>query len=249
MAIATTHLHFINKEYSKNPQLFSDFDMSQIYFGTTLADIYFAKLFGDKKTSFGFKLHVGSFGMFFAKRLFAEARTKKERSFALGFMSHMILDKYIHGYLFKHGLFHVGEHIVLEFFLAAALSPEKNKLTTKRLPASYFKGTLKKYYPNDYFKYKRELGVGILKLLIYKFSSETIMRYTVITKYIPSIPEQKKFFDYLLKKCYRMSFKPYGYKIDDIVYPSQNTRKKHTANMVKEYRLAEKEFHAFLKNI
>ena len=49
MAIAATHIHFIKKEYSKNPHLFSDFNMSQVYFGAVLADIYFAKLFGEKK--------------------------------------------------------------------------------------------------------------------------------------------------------------------------------------------------------
>jgi len=248
MAIASTHIHFVKKEYIKNPRLFSDFDMSQVYFGAVLADIYFAKLFGEKKTSFGFRIHVGHFGMSLAKKLYSTAIDKNEASFALGFISHIILDKYIHGYLFKHNLFDVGEHIVLELFLAAEVSPERNYLIIKKFPSHFFLGTIKKYYPNDYKKYKRELRVNVLKLLLYKLSADVLVRYTLTSKYLPKSPEHNHFFDYILKRCYQASFKPYKYKINDLIYPHQSLKEKHTHKMIKEYHKAEKEFHDFMKN-
>jgi len=249
MATQATHIHFVKEEYYKHPNLFKKIDLPHAYFGSILADVYYVKLFGRKKANFGVALHTNDFGLAVAKKLFEEAHNVRERSFAIGFVSHFILDKHIHGHLLKIGMFNRIEHMVLEFFLEAEVSRERNNMKIRRYPKALFQRTLKRDFPKTYKKYKDELHVYFPKLIMYKFANDVVFRYMLTSKYLHSHPEKNYFIDLLLKICYYLPLKAYDYRINTLIYPSHHLKERYLDELTKKYYLAQSEFHDFLKSI
>lgn len=249
MATQATHIHFVKEEYYKHPTLFNKIDLSHAYFGSILADIYYVKLYGRKKANFGVALHTNNFGLKLAKKLFDDAHNYKERSFALGFASHFILDKYIHGYLIDIGMFNRVEHMTLEFFLEAEVAREKNEMVIKRYPKALFKRTLKKDFPQVYNKYKKELHVYFPKLMLYKFANDVVFRYMLTSKYLHRYPKKNIFLDFFLKVCYYAPLKSYDYRINTLIYPHYYLKERYLSEMLKMYALAQKEFHEFMLHL
>ena len=249
MATQATHIHFVKEEYYKHPNLFARVDLPHAYFGSILADVYYVKLYGRKKANFGVALHTKDFGLYLAKKLFIEANNNKERSFAIGFLSHFILDKYVHGYLMEVGMFSRVEHMAIEFFLEAEVARERNNMKIRRYPKALFKRTLKKDYPEVYKIYKDELHVYFPKLIMYKFANDVLFRYMLTSKYLHSHPQKNIFLDLFLRVCYYFPLKAYDYRINTLIYPSHHLKEKYLGELKKRYHLAQIEFHEFMKDL
>ena len=249
MATQATHIHFVKEEYYKHPNLFNKIDLPQAYFGSILADVYYVKLYGRKKANFGVALHTKDFGLELGKKLFDEAHNYKERSFALGFASHFILDKYVHGYLMEINKFNCVEHISLEFYLEAEVAREKNNMVIRKYPKALFKRVLKRDYPKVYTKYKNELHVYFPKLIAYKIANDVIFRYMLTSKYFHTHPKKNFFIDLVLKACYYFPLKSYDYRINTLIYPHYYLKEKYLDEMLKRYTLAQKEFHEFMLHL
>jgi hypothetical protein len=73
-----------------------------------------------------------------------KAKTREEISFAIGFLSHVILDKEVHTYIEKE--LDSNEHLLLEFFVDSRYAYEKYPLG--KFQRSLFNKTIKKKHNN-----------------------------------------------------------------------------------------------------
>lgn len=156
-----THLNFIEEEYNSNPRL-KNLNLELLKLGSIIPDIdYFVPK--RKIKAFHFMHYNYELGVAFGKEMLNLAKTRDEVSFAIGFLSHVILDKEVHMYLEKETS--PEEHFVIESYIDA-----------RHLYYTFPKGVFQK----DLFSrlinlkhknYKSDVrGVNWFHLLFYKFA-------------------------------------------------------------------------------
>ncbi len=137
-----THLNFIDEEISNNPNV-RKLDSSCLKFGSIIPDIdYFVHK--KKIKIFHFMHYNYDLGITFAKDLLREAKTREEVSFAIGFLSHVILDKEVHSYL--ETTVDTSEHLHLEYIIDSRYAYER--FPKASFPKDLFKRTITKKYNN-----------------------------------------------------------------------------------------------------
>ncbi len=189
-----THLNFIDEEINKNKDL-KKLNSSILKFGSIIPDIdYFVRK--KKVKIFHFMHHNYDLGIGFAKDLLREAKTRDEVSFAIGFLSHTILDKEVHSYLETN--VDTSEHLQLEYIIDARYAYER--FPKAKFPRDLFRRTITnkhKNYVSD-IKHINCMHIQEYRLAFFFYKSLIISNFikarsTWYYNLLSIIPENKKF--------------------------------------------------------
>jgi hypothetical protein len=247
MATQQNHISFIKEIYLENKKYFKNIDLKHLYYGSVYPDIFYVNLFPNKNNLSWYlhSLYDLNFGINFGKQLLKNAVNKKERSFAIGFISHFILDKHIHGYLMKNKLYDKVEHVVLEFYLQAKTSVE-DKVVVAKQQNTLIKRVIEKYYFKDKIKYKLKYKTTKFRRFIFRLACNVLFKKTIFTSYLH---DSKRSFlkDVLLGGLYYLPFKAHNYKVKSVLYPNYEVKQKYLYDLLEEYVLAKYEFIRLLK--
>jgi len=242
----TAHISVIKSIYYKNNLNKKKINLEYLCYGAMFPDFYYfvpikSKLILGKNLSnfWHDDNDNGKTGINFSKHLISFAKTKEELSFAYGFLSHFILDKYVHTYLRKHNCLKTIEHLVIEHFLDLNY---KTKIPTLKYPKQLFKKVFKEKYPLNYYQFKLQLDINHYKKWLYKMYN-LILRWIVRKKYKNEKNTQKiMFWDLALRLGYAQPLKKNGFKhIKKLIYPDYNLKKEHIPNLKIEIEKAKKE--------
>jgi len=169
-----THINFITQEAKANPKL-KDLDLELMKLGSIIPDIiYYVP--GLKIKIFSNMHHNYDLAITFGKALLKNSKTKKEISFSIGFLSHVILDKEVHTYLKHTKNINWGGHFVNELsidsnyldFLFPRASFQK-KLFTKTLNSKFKNYSSDKNKIKIYHIWMYHIAYSALKHFIIKY--------------------------------------------------------------------------------
>jgi len=189
-----THLNFADEEINENSNL-KKLDLAAIKFGAIIPDIdYFVSK--KKIKIFHFMHHNYDLGIIFAKDLLKEAKTREEVSFAIGFLSHVILDKEVHSYL--ETTVDMSEHLHIEYTIDSRYAYEK--FPKSKFPKDLFKRTIAKKH-NNYIKdikHITKFHISQYKLAFLFYKSLIISKFIKARakwyhNLLSIVPENKKF--------------------------------------------------------
>ncbi len=247
MATQQNHISFIKEIYLENKKYFKDINVEQLYYGSVYPDIFYVNIF-PKKDNLSWYLHSLydlNFGIVFGKQLLKNAVNKKERSFAIGFISHFILDKYIHGYLKKYKLYDKVEHVILEFYLQAKTSVQEKVIVAKQ-QNTLIDRVIEKYYLKDKYKYHLKYKTTKFRRFVFKLACNVLFKKTVFSSYMHD--SKRNFFkNIILGGLYYLPFRAHNYKVKKVLYPTYEINKKHIYNLLEEYVQAKYEFVRLMK--
>jgi len=168
-----THLNFVDEEINKN-SILKKLDIAEIKLGSIIPDIdYFVSK--KKIKIFHFLHHNYDLGITFAKDLLREAKTREEVSFAIGFLSHVILDKEVHSYLEKE--VDASEHFRLEYIIDSRYAYEV--FPRSIFPKDLFRRTITKKH-NNYIKdinHITPFNLWFYKIAFFFYKSLIISRF------------------------------------------------------------------------
>ena len=163
-------------------------------------------------------------GLKFAREMLKLAKTKEEKAFAYGVLSHFIVDVNVHGVIYNALKLDMGDHVVLEFYQAFENlnhEPIKKLYCCKDLLIR----TFKKLKPKDYELYLKQIEeVNSYKLFKYRIICDRFMR-KLITKRYSDKPESAllhRIVFYFVRKGYK---KTYGVDINKLFYPYRGLKK------------------------
>ena len=188
-----THLNFVDEEINKNPIL-KKLDSTAIKLGSIIPDIdYF--VYKKKVKIFHFMHHNYDLGITFAKDLLREAKTREEVSFAMGFLSHVILDKEVHSYLEK--TVDTSEHILLEYIIDSRYAYDV--FPKSIFPKDLFRRTITKKH-NNYLQdinHITSFNLWFYKIAFFFYKSLIISRFIKARakwyhNLLAIVPENKK---------------------------------------------------------
>jgi hypothetical protein len=235
MPTVLTHIGFVEKLAKKRKAFFKNLDMKYLLSGSLFPDYYGFYRIQTKLNPEFFHEIRNQKGITFGKRMYALAKTKEEKSFAIGFISHNVLDKQFHNYFYKHN-FTTKDHLMLEFYYDCKF---KNiRVSPILYPDGIMEKTLKKYYKN--IKSKKS-HVTKIKLMGYYLFLKEIQNRIVHKKYLK---KEKSYLDFLAILFYK---KPFDLK--KLLNPDKNLRNKHMKNLEKRYATAEKEMLKIISSI
>jgi len=168
-----THLNFIDEEHKSNANL-KKLDLGLMKLGSIFPDIdyYVPKR---KIKMLHFMHHNYQLGIDFSKELLNNAKTKEEVSFAIGFLSHFIIDKEVHLYLETET--NPQEHLLIEFFIDSRYAFEK--YPTGKFPKDLFRRTIITKHKN-YIKDLKKINwihLQAYKIIFYMYKSLIISRF------------------------------------------------------------------------
>jgi hypothetical protein len=236
MPTVLTHLGFIEKLKKKRPVFFKKLDLRYIESGALFPDYYgFYKIQINLSPEFYYEIRNQK-GVVFGKRMLSVSRTKAEKSFAIGFISHNILDKYFHNYFKKHNINSAEEHLSLEFFYDCKF--KNSRISPVIYPEGLIEKTLKKHYPQFHCKKSR---VTKIKLLGYYLFLKEIQSQIIHKKYVS---KEKTYLDFIASIFYK---KPINLK--KLLNPDKKIKKKHIKNLEKEFKKAEKDMLKIISTI
>ncbi len=231
----TTHLSLMKELVQEKPELFKGIDIRYFLSGAVFPDIgYFMPCI--KKKQFSIYLHRGiNSTITFAKHLMKIAKTRKEKSFALGFMSHAIIDKEVHDKLAKLKLYAVN-HLVAEYFLDAEFNKDLSFIFCK---------TSSRIIKQTMIKEKKEHLIDSAKFnlfnrLYYQLSQILIKRFA-LNRYSSKI-KKNKFVDFLVKKSFKKPLFEFKTNINEMMKPNQLIKKKSLKILLKACDNGKKEF-------
>lgn len=227
MPMARTHISFVEDlRYDKN----------YLYSGAIFPDYFsFTRIHLNRHIEF-FELLKVKEGLIFGKRLLKVAKTKKEKAFAIGFISHFLLDKHFHEYFDKQKVRTVEEHLSIEFFYDTKFK-DTVKIPFIVIPKELLQRTVQKYY----YKEKYKLKIYDFELILFALYLKTIQKEIIDNKHINP------------KRSYVDLVAPFFYKkpvnLKKIVTPDFSLKAKHMKNLEKEYKDAKKEMLSVIKSI
>jgi len=216
----TTHLSLMKELIQEKPTLFKDINIKYFLSGSVFPDIgYFIP---NKKKQFSIYLHRGlNSTITFSKHLLKVAKTNKEKSFALGFMSHGIVDKEVHEKLEKLKLYAV-DHITAEYFLDSEFNKDLSFIFCK---------TSNRIIKQTLIKEKKEhlskiASFNWFNRLYYQLSQILIKRFA-LNRYNSKKKLVKNFItDYLVKKGFKKPLFEFENDIKKMMNPNYAIRKK-----------------------
>jgi len=189
------------------------------------------------------------FGLEFGYNLLKHSKTRKDKLFSIGFISHFFLDVQIHIYFREYNL-SIEDHLSCEYYLDAEFKmPE---VTVIYFPKALILKTLKQDYP-EYYKrnYNGITNIKLKDLWMFKLSS-FLLKQLIIVKYKK---ESRSWFYNLIELLIKAGIRKYNKKhnsklktnIDKIINPDPSLRTRHMKNLKERYYKARKEFKRFLK--
>jgi len=217
MPMARTHQTFVkdlnyNKNYLYSGAIFPDyFSFTRIHLGR---HHQFFELIRNKKA------------IDFAKEMLCLSKTKEEKAFSVGFLSHIILDRYFHDYLKKNKITSIEDHLSTEFFYDTKFK-RKMDIPFIVLPKGLLERTILKHY-----KKKIKLKVYFYELMLFSLYLKTIQREIIDNKHINPKPS---YVDILALFFYK---KPVN--LNKIIMPDKKL-KRHIKNLELEFKKAKKE--------
>ena len=236
------HMTLIKELVRENPKLFSSADIKYLVQGATFPDIYYITELKSitNKPNFSKYIHEVGEDCDYAKILIQKSKNKQERLFAIGFLSHMILDRNVHGYLKKEGIYADIKHMVSEYYLETKFHSQKVPIPI--FPNVLIKDCLKLYRPKDYDVYKKRLKISIRGLLFYEFVNTFIVNKIINGRYRKENKKTKWSLLNLPFKFARLSkYKKMGYDYTQLLNPDISIKNKYLEDMYKEYQKSKKE--------
>ncbi|HOZ35427.1 MAG TPA: zinc dependent phospholipase C family protein [archaeon] len=238
MPTVLTHLGFVEILEKKRPAFFKKLDLRYLVSGSLFPDYYgFYKIQTKLNPEFFYEIRNKK-GTTFGKRMYAIARTKAEKSFAIGFISHNVLDKHFHNYFNKNGITadNPEDHLMLEFYYDCKF---KNiRVSPVLYPDGIIEETLNRYYKN--IKSKKAY-VTKIKLMGYYLFLKEIQKRIIHKKYMK---KEKSYLDLLAVLFYK---KPINLK--KLLNPNKDLKNKHIKNLEKVFAAAEKEMLKIISSI
>ncbi len=224
MATALTHLGFVKDLKKQNPKFFKNLDLNYINSGALFPDYYgFYKIQLQKKYEL-IPIIKNKNGVLFGKRMLNLSKTKEEKSFAIGFITHSILDEYFHNYFRKFNA-SIEEHLILEFFYDCKF---KNlKIPAVKYPSKMIEKTLSKYYTEIKFK---NTDISKIKLLGYYLFLKEIQTQIILKKYVA---KKNSYLDIISLFFYRGCF-----DLKKMLNPDLQLKEKHVKKLEIEYNKA-----------
>lgn len=229
MATALTHIGFVNDLKKQNPKFFKNLNLDYVYSGALFPDYYGFYQIQLKKKYELVPIIKNKNGVLFGKRMLKLSKTKEEKSFAIGFITHSILDEYFHNYFRKFNA-SIEEHLILEFFYDCKF---KNlKIPLVKYPSKIIEKTLLKYHKKFNLK---KTDITKIKLLGYYLFLKEIQTQIILKKYVA---KKKSYMDIISLFFYRGKF-----NLKKLLNPDSQLKNKHVKKLEMEYKKA------LLKNI
>jgi hypothetical protein len=238
----TTHEAVMKELMQEKPDLFRDINIKYFLSGSVFPDIgYFISSKNKKQLSIYLHSGVNS-TLNFARYLLKIAKTKKEKSFALGFMSHAIIDDRVHKELTKLEMYGL-DHISAEYFLDTKFKEEKTIVYCK-IPNKIIKQTLIKEKRKDLIKSSQ---FNIVDKIIYKLSQSIIKRF-ILNRYISKKKIKKSYIiDTLVRKTFKKPLFEFETDIQKILNPNYSIKRKSLKILLKACEKGKKDFVKILK--
>jgi hypothetical protein len=248
MAAILAHMQLVRDIVKENPKLFSKSDLRYLLQGATYPDVYYITGLRSitKKPNFSKFVHETMDEDYsFAKLVLEKAKNKPEKLFAIGFISHFILDKHIHDYINSTELGNNVKHLVSEYYLDTKF--KNQKIPTPRYPLKLIRTCVKKYYPKDYDTFKKRIKLSINSLIFYDLVNRFIIKKIVNARYRKEKYKTKLSILNVPFKIARLSkYQKLGYDYKALLNPDISIKKKHTEKMYKIYLKAKEEFIDFV---
>lgn len=242
MASILTHIALIKEIKNKYPKLFTKKDLNYLMSGSVYPDLFYFTQIKDynKYPNLSHFLHQDNNGLDFGEKLLINAKTKKEICFAIGFISHFLLDRNIHNYFHKKNIYYSIEHSICECYLDAEF--EKSKIIIPYFPKKLLKNIIKEYDKKNTKKYLSQINANKTKLLFFKLANQVInkivnQKYRVISKKKTKISIQNM----LIKIAQMFKYKKMGLNVSYVLNPDIKIKFKHLENMYREYLTTVKE--------
>ena len=176
MAAIFAHMQLVKDLVKENPKIFTKSDIKYLVHGATYPDIYYITGLRSitKKPNISKFIHETVDDDYnFGKLLLEKAKNRQERLFAIGFISHFILDKHVHNYINSHGIGKSIKHLMSEYYLETKF--KNQKVPIPRFPIKLIKACIKEYYPKDYENYKKRIKLSINSIFFYQFANRIII--------------------------------------------------------------------------
>ncbi len=241
MAGIITHLSLISESLVEQKKKFEHLDKAYLYSGAVFPDVNLFLCYhhtpDDNLSRFW---HTGKNGFMFGKKMLEYSKNKKERSFAIGFMSHFILDNQIHGYLTKKKIKKSVYHTVCEFFLDA-------QFKNKNIPVpKYCKALINRVLKHEYPEISKNYFTSVLQRRYYFSIVNNIIQKHLVTKKYRNTDNSKRvyFLDVLMYHFGKKHAIKMKSDINEIIYPKAEIKKKYLYDLTNEYNLAKKKFYA-----
>lgn len=222
MATALTHLGFVNDLKKLHNNQFDFLNINYVYSGALFPDYYGFYKIQLKKNYEIESIIKNKNGIDFGKKMFSLAKTKEEKSFAIGFITHSVLDKNFHNYLKKKKT-SIEEHLMLEFFYDCKF--KKIKIPIVLYPKKIIEETLEKHYKQTNIK---KTDITLFKLWIYYLFLKEIQTQIINKKYLAN---KKSYINGVAKIFYRGKF-----NLNKLLTPNLDLKEKHLKNLEKEYK-------------
>lgn len=244
MAAILAHMQFVRDAVKENPKLFSKSDLKYLLQGATYPDIYYITGLRSitKKPNFSKFVHETMDEDYsFAKLLLERAKNQQEKLFALGFISHFVLDKHIHNYINSTELAHSVKHLVSEYYLDTKF--KNQKIPIPRYPLKLIKTCFKEYYPMDYEKFKKRTKLSINSIIFYDFANRFLIKKIVNARYRKGKYKTRLSLLNVPFKLARLSkYQKFGYDYRALLNPDISIKIEHTEKMYKLFLKAKEEF-------
>lgn len=241
MPALLAHINLVKEIVKENPKLFSSADLKFLIQGATYPDIYYITGIRTitKKPNFSKYIHEADNELVFSRMLLKNARNKKERLFAIGFLSHMLLDKNVHGYLKSVDIYADIRHIISEYYLETKF--KASKIPTPEIPILLLKETLNEYSKNEYVVYKNKIKLSIRALTFYEFVNKLIINKIINKKYRLKSKKKWSIINIPFKLARISKYTKIGYNYLDLLNPDEEIKEKYLEPLYSEYKKTKKE--------
>jgi len=235
------HINLVKELVKENPKLFSSRDIKYLIQGATYPDIYYMTGLQSitNKPNISRLLHENDGGYAFAKTLLKKSKNKQERLFAIGVLSHVILDKNAHNYLKKKGIYTDIRHMVAEYYLETKF--HNCKIPRPHFPVRLIKESLKECYPKKYKIYKNRIKISLKSQIFYEFANTIIIKKIIKGRYRKENKKKWSLINLPFKLARLSKYKDIGYDYNALLNPDASIKRKHLAALYKEYLKSKKE--------
>jgi len=187
MPLPSTHLDFISQILSSDPNLFLRVSMDPVYFGAVFPDIDYMSATRIKSNKFDLhqmndldeKSNKKRENIEFGKKLVENARTREEKAFALGYLSHLIVDRRVHETLDAIEISPIDQFII-ECYLTTQHRFNKS-IFIQKFPAKLFERTL-----NNSVSNYNHVNYSALKIKDFSFKNYLLNAY-IREKFNPTV--------------------------------------------------------------
>lgn len=248
MAAILAHMQLVRDLVKENPKLFSKSDLRYLIQGATYPDIYYITGLRSitKKPNVSKYLHETVDDDYsFGKIMLEKAKNKQERLFALGFISHFILDKHIHNYINSTELEHSVKHLVSEYYLDTKF--KNQKIPIPRYPLKLIKACFKESNPKEYEKFKKRIKLSVNSILFYQFVNRFLINKIINARYKKEKYKKRlSLLDIPFKLARLSKYQKHGYDYKALLNPDISIKKEHTEKMYSLFYKAKGEFLDFI---